>query len=282
MKTLPVVIEEIEQAKDNLEFIPTGFKLVDRHLDGGMMRKELVVLGAPSGLGKSNVACQIFLNVAQKGFKSAYFSLEISNEMTVCRMIGALANLKPTRIMAGLLTPEEFERKTEAKERLLAFADYMSFYDHLYTLDEITKEIKENKYEFVVIDFIQNIVSKGKDEYDRLSRAAIDLQKLAKETNSCIMVLSQLSNQVAREGDKAPNVEYRGSGSIAMVCDLGFFIQREKAVAMDAVLNKLSLMLRKNRRGIAGVGFELIFLHPGGYIYDFTDKAQPDIVAKID
>jgi len=278
MKTPKEIIEQIEAAKDNLEFIPTGFRLVDRHLDGGMMRKELVVIGAPSGLGKSNVATQIFWNVAQKGFKCAYFSLEISNEMTVCRLLGALANLKPTRIMAGLLSEDEYQKKQEAKARLLVYQDYMTFYDNLYTFDEITKEIKTNGYEFIIIDFIQNIIGKGKDEYDRLSRVAVELQKLAKEVNACILVLSQLSNQVAREGQKAPNVEYRGSGSIAMVCDLGFFIARDKDISLLSNTNAVQLNLRKNRRGIAGVGFELIFLHPGGYIYDPTDEKEPALV----
>lgn len=106
----------------------------------------------------------------------------------------------------------------------------------------------------------------GMDEYTRLSYVALEFQKLAKQTNSTILVLSQLSNMVAREKNTAI-VEYKGSGSIATVADLGFFIQRG-----DYELNpdQLNLFLRKNRRGISGLEFNLAFTRPGGLIYEQT------------
>jgi replicative DNA helicase len=264
MKTLTQIFETIETNKKELEFLPTGFSSVDEHLDGGFLRKELVVLGGHTGIGKSYVAGQILWNIAQKGFKTAYFSLEISNEMVVSRLIGSLANIKPTRVLAGLLTKEEYESKLKAKGTLSAFEKFMTFYDSFYTLTDISNQIKGYNYEFVVIDFIQNIISKGQDEYSRLSHIALELQKLAKTTNSCILVLSQLSNQAAREGNKSTVVEYKGSGSIAMVCDLGFFIEREKG--LEETQDIVRLNLRKNRRGISGVAFEFVFKQPGGMI----------------
>lgn len=264
MQQLSEVINQIESNKETLEFLPTGFSRIDEHLDGGFLRKELVVLGGHTGVGKSVIAGQILWNIAQKGFKTAYFSLEISNQMIVCRLIGAITNIKPTRIFAGLLTPKEFERKTEAKARLLNFENYMNFYDNLYALTEIQSEIRKNSYEFIVVDFIQNIVATGNDEYSRLSYAALELQKLAKEANSCILVLSQLSNMVAREGRKSPIVEYKGSGSIATVCDLGFFIERTEG--WEENQNIVRLNLKKNRRGISHVYFEYTYHHPGGRI----------------
>lgn len=261
MKHISEVIDNIEQNKKNIEFLPTGFKKLDAFLDGGFMRKELIVIGGHTGIGKSYVAGQIFYQLAIEGFNSAYFSLEVSNEMIASRLIGSLSNIKPTRIYAGLLTPEEFDDKARAKARLTTFDSFLTLYDDVYLFADLKKHIREGKYDFVVIDFIQNVFIPGVDEYTRLSQVALELQQLAKETSCCILVLSQLSNRVAKDGSKV--VEYKGSGSIAMVCDLGFFIERND---MDGITNEVRLNLKKNRRGISGFSFPLRFTHPGGWM----------------
>ena len=100
------------------------------------------------------------------------------------------------------------------------------------------------------------------DEYSRLSLISLRLQKLAKEKNCCILVLSQLSNTIAKNINNS-QLEYKGSGSIATVCDLGFFLERE----FD--LDKLILSLRKNRRGVSKMRWEFRFgslINEGGLI----------------
>jgi replicative DNA helicase len=68
-----VIISKIKESKKEMEFLPTGFTKLDADLDGGFMKKELIVLGAPTGRGKSYVAGHIFNHIARKGFKSGYF-----------------------------------------------------------------------------------------------------------------------------------------------------------------------------------------------------------------
>ena|SRR3990167_7300278 len=260
MKQVKQIFEEIESRKKEAEFLKTGFPTVDELLDGGFLRKELVVIGAFTGTGKSYVAGELFLNVAKQGFKSAYFSLEISNETIVSRLAGSIANIKPTRLSVGLLTPEEYENYLQAKAELTTYKELMYFYDDIYSLAEMETSIKEGQYEFVVIDFIQNIFHGGQ-EYERLSEVSLRLQKLAKETNSCILTLSQLSNSAAKDG----SMEYKGSGAIATVCDLGFFMKRADS---ENGVNDILLSLRKNRRGFSGKDFVLKFQQPGGKIYE--------------
>lgn len=262
MRRYSEIIKKIQEDKKTLEFIPTGFRKLDTFLDGGFMRKELVVLGAPTGRGKSFIAAEVFQHVAKQGFNSAYFSLEISVEMIAARLLGSKASIKPTRIIGGFLTPEENNAKIESNAEIEVFDNFMAFYDDLYVYAEIEKEIKEKKYDFIVIDFIQNVIANKGEEYERLSFIALSLQKLAKETNSCILVLSQLSNMVSRE-KRDDIVEYRGSGTIATVCDLGFFMERGEQIGDE---NTFSIKLRKNRRGISGIGFDFIFKQPGGKI----------------
>ena len=264
MLRLNQILQQIETHKKNLEFLRTGFNSLDEILDGGFLRKELIILGGSTGIGKSYMAGQIFANMARQGFRSAYFSLEISNEMVVSRLLGAHSNIKSAKIMTSALSSEEDTLRTRAVARMSSYAQEMAFYDDTYTLEAITQEIEENKFDFVVVDFIQNVVVPGMDEYQRLSMVALEFQKLAKRANSCILVLSQLSNMVAREKG-SPILEYKGSGSIATVADLGFFIQRGD---IDLDPNALLLLLKKNRRGPSGIALNYKFLPPGGLIIE--------------
>lgn len=263
MKKLSAIIKTIDEAKKNLEILPTGLMAVDAFLEGGFLKKELVVLGGATGGGKSLFGGTIFYNIATKGYKCAYFSLEISNEMIVSRLLGAETNISPTKIMIKMLAEDEAKAKEDAEVKLSVFEDFMHFYDDLYQLSAIEKAIRENKFDFVVIDFIQNIMVNGKpDEYERLSFVALQLQKLAKEANVCILALSQLSNQLVRDKKNNDLVEYKGSGSIGTVCDLGFFIEKQEVQGSSA------LRLRKNRRGVSGSVFNFTIKQPGGLIFD--------------
>lgn len=270
MKKASEILKQIEEEKKDIEFIPTGFPNIDKDLDGGFIKKEIIVLGAFTGLGKSIFTGQIFYNIAKKGFQCGYYSLEISNQMIVSRLVGQLANIKPAVIMSGKqLEPEEIDNKAKAKADIIAYDESMNFSDNLYLLADIFKSIQEHKHEFVVIDFIQNILlDNNMDEYARLSFVSVQLQKFAKENNCCIMILSQLSNKVGREGAKI--TEYKGSGSIGMIADLGFFLERGEPIldinGQPVGNQEVKLFLKKNRRGISGLYWDLKFTHPGGKI----------------
>ncbi len=259
------IIENIKQAKDNLEFIKTGFRVFDDALDGGFLRKELTILGGFTGIGKSFFVGQMFWNVisGEGGFKADYFSLEISAEMVMSRILAHLCKIKPTRLFLGSawLTPEEFRAKEEAEAKIMVYENQMNIYDDIYRYPEIVAKIRSDKPDFVVVDFIQNVISVG-DEYERMSATSLGFQQLAKETNSCILVCSQLSNMSAREGADSKTIEYKGSGAIAQVADLGLWLETEgKKDEKDRIYH---LYLRKNRRGISGSRFDFKRETPSG------------------
>jgi replicative DNA helicase len=257
IKLLTNIYQDMAVLQKNREFLKTGIDKIDGFLDGGLMRKELVVVGGYTGSGKSFLAGQWFLNMAMSGFMSAYFSLEISNEMIVSRLIGQIANIKPTRVMCGLLNEEENELRMKAKSKIAPFENFMHFSDDIYDLAIIEEAIKKHEYDFVVVDFVQNVLTKEKDEYSAMTRVSLEFQRMAKTYNCCIVLISQLSNSAAKAG----YLEYKGSGGIAMVADLGFFITREVSEP-----EKFLLSIKKNRRGISGVTFDLRFIAPGGLI----------------
>lgn len=255
---LQEILDNLKKSSEDLDFIKTGFTSVDEALDGGLLKKELVVLGGFTGVGKSYIAGQLVANVLKNGFKVAYFSLEISAEMIVARMLGGLSGIKPTRILGGWLTLEENTTKEKAIAELLCYQDALEIHDSVYELDEILRLIPEGT-DLVVVDFVQNVIAKG-EEYERLSRVALELQKAAKRLNACVLAISQVSNRAAREGSETPVLEYKGSGGIAQVADLGFWI--------DPKDSGLQLTLRKNRRGPSKLYFNLVFESPGGKIYE--------------
>ena len=119
-----------------------------------------------------------------------------------------------------------------------------------------------------MIDFIQNIVEKGTDEYSRLSSIALTLQQVAKKNNCVIVILSQVSNSAAKEGASGKTLEFKGSGNIATVTDLGFLLERKFDGMQRGQDNELKLTLKKNRRGGSGIDFPLFFRHPGGWLYE--------------
>lgn len=264
-KNYEQVLKEMEERKKEIEFISTGFSYFDRLLDGGFLQKELVVLGGLSGSGKSYVAAELFFKAVSQGFKSAYFSLEISSQMVVSRLIGSRSGIKPIRIMTETQSGEEWSQFTTGQATVDVYSEFMNFYDDVYELDEIYNEIKKNAYEYVVIDFIQNVVAKGQ-EYERMSYIALELQKMAKELNCCILVLSQVSNESGKTIEKESGVlEYKGSGSIATVCDLGMMIVRERTEE-GYMLDSFKITVRKNRRGRSGEFISFDFIQPGGRI----------------
>lgn len=267
MQTASQILSQITEDAKNHEFLKTGFDKFDEFLNGGLIRKELVTLGANTGIGKSYFAGQVFHNIAQQGFLSAYFSLEISNATVLSRLIGAEANIMPIRIQYGNLTKEEYEDKLKAVSKVTALEDFMHFYDDIYNYEKIEAEIIKNGYEFVVVDFVQNIELKSDTEYTKLSDVSRNLQKLAKKQNISILLLSQLSNAVARESENSEALDYKGSGGIKIATDLGLSLRREPYLE-GAEYQELQLSVRKNRRGVTGIKFPMRFKFPGGKIYE--------------
>lgn len=259
------VLELIKSKRGQHEFIPTGFAKLDGILDGGFLKKELTVIGADKGTGKSFLAIHLAMQAVEAGFKSAYYSLEISNELVVARMLGMKARLKAAHILYGMI--DEGDREyLKAQADIIGYGDLFNTEDMTYDLADIAKTLKENKYELVVIDFIQNVQAQGPSEREKLAKISLDLQKLAKETNSSIVIISQLSNEVSRIKDEKRPLEYMGSGGIATVADLGFFLSKaDNDLVPDGIYN---LYLSKNRRGASNQITQLKVEWPGGVFHE--------------
>ena len=165
------------------------------------------------------------------------------------------------------MVDKNYHELLKAEGKVQAYESFMHFYDDMYSLVEIERILNETELDFVVIDFIQNIILDSRDEYSKLTEISLRLQKIAKKRNLCILGLSQLSNKVANASADDIDLEYKGSSAIAMVADLGFFLvarpNDEKIIDQD-----IDLILKKNRRGPSERQFFLSFKFPQGVFYE--------------
>lgn len=257
MQSLYTIYRAIKEKVKGANTLSTGFTKIDAFLDGGFARKEIVIIGGDTGSGKSYLAGQIAFNMAKNKKKCGYFSLEISNEMIVSRILGQIANAKANLVLNNELEPFEESRVQDSFDNFVFDARDLVFYDDIYEMEEIEKAVKKMQFDFIIIDFIQNVVHKG-DEYERLSHVAKKFQRLAKSQNCGILLLSQLSNTIADSKEEFQKPRFKGSGQIGIVSDQSFLIQRN--TALDTVMD---LALIKNRRGEGKRLFQFALSFPG-------------------
>lgn len=251
--------------------LDTGFEELNE-FTYGFQPGELIILAARPGIGKSAFA----LNIAQRMAKNkkkhvAFFSLEMSMEQILMRILSTLSNVKLGKIRTGKMTDVEMARLLNAK----TIVDDLNIY-----LDETTtsryedvkakcrKLKREGRLDFVVIDYLQLLTVTGKNSrYEEVTTLSRNLKLLARELEVPVLALSQLSRDVEKrrgeDGSKKPILsDLRESGSIEQDADMVLFLHREGTNSEDVtkkfVNSKTEVIIAKNRQGMTG-SFNLIF-----------------------
>ena len=251
--------------------LDTGFDELNEYTYG-FQPGELIILAARPGVGKSAFA----LNVAQKMARNinahvAFFSLEMSMEQLIMRILSTLSNVKLGKIRTGKMTEVEMARLLNAKtiiEDLNIYLDETTTNRFEDIKVKCRKLKREGRLDFVVIDYLQLLTITGKaNRYEEVSTLSRSLKLLARELEVPILALSQLSRAVeqrkAEDGSKKPMLsDLRESGSIEQDADMVLFLHREGSNGEDAtkkfVNTKTELIIAKNRQGMTG-SFDLIF-----------------------
>lgn len=231
---LPEAIKAIEVASkkpSGVTGIPSGIYNLDK-ITGGWQNSDLIIVGARSGMGKSDLAVNLVLNAAKHGFKTALYTLEMSSLQLVNRMIAVDREIERTKIRSGNLNDFDWESLTKFSKKV---ADNAIVVDdpginHISVRSSARKlKLKEN-IGMIVIDYLQLVESlgKGKTTNDKVSEISRSLKLMAKELNIPVIALSQLSRAVeTRGGDKRPVLsDLRDSGSIEQDADLVIFPYR--------------------------------------------------------
>jgi len=249
--------------------ISTGFTKLDE-FTGGMHGGDLVIIAARPSMGKSALALNIAQHVALKLKQTvAVFSLEMSKESLLTRMLCSTARVDSQRFRAGYLTVEERRKLNHALHELVDAPLYIDDTPGVHLMDmhaKLRRLQSERKLGLVVVDYLQLMSGQGRFENRNQEVSALSrgMKLLAKELNVPMMVLSQLSRAVeTRQGDHRPQLsDLRESGSIEQDADVVGFIFREEVYHRDRedLRGLAELIIAKQRNGPVGT-VNLVFLH---------------------
>ena len=266
----------------------TGFLKLDE-MTGGLHEGELVILAARPSMGKTALALNIAQHVAlRQGDKQtvAVFSLEMSRESLLTRMICAGARVDQQKFRAGYLNQDERRRLAKAASELVQAPLFIddSAGAHLMDIHAKLRRLRsEHGLALVVIDYLQLMSGRGRYENrnQEISTISRGLKLLAKELKVPMLVLSQLNRAPeVRQGDHRPQLsDLRESGSIEQDADLVAFIFREEVYKpQDESLKGLAeLLLAKQRNGPTGK-VNLVFLKQFTKFENRTNDLGEDVM----
>jgi len=250
--------------------ISTGFTRLDE-MTGGMHGGDLFIVAARPSMGKTALALNIAQHVALRNKQTAaVFSLEMSKESLLTRMLCSAARVDSQRFRAGYLTQEERRKLNQALHELVEAPLYIDDTPGLHLMDMHAKlrrlQAERGKIGLVIVDYLQLMSGRGRFENRNQEVSALSrgMKLLAKELNVPMMVLSQLSRAVeSRQGDHRPQLsDLRDSGSIEQDADVVGFIFREEVYNRDRedLKGLAEFIVAKQRNGPVGT-VNLVFLH---------------------
>jgi len=259
-------IEEAFRNKSDVTGLRTGFSDFDR-MTAGLQNSDLVILAARPSMGKTSFALNLAYNVAVKEeVPVAVFSLEMSKEQLVMRMLCSSGGFNSHEIRRGKVETKDWPKLTEACDRLSKapiFIDDTSGISILEMKAKARRLKQQHGIGLVIIDYMQLMSAHGKVEnrQQEISYISRNLKGMAKDLDIPVIALSQLSRAVEARGDHKPMLsDLRESGSIEQDADVVMFIFREEVYKPDdeTVQNRATIVIGKQRNGPIG-DFELHF-----------------------
>ena len=253
--------------RDELIGLRTDFYELD-NMTSGLQKSDLIILAARPSMGKTAFALNIAQNVAIKEkVPVAIFSLEMSKEQLVQRMLCSQAEVDTQRIKTGNMNQKDWDKIVNAMND---FANAPIFIDDTSgcTLTDIRAKCRRLKMEqkdlgLIVIDYLQLMESSGReDRMQQISAISRGLKTLARELDVPVIALSQLSRAVESRTDKRPMLsDLRESGAIEQDADIVMFIYRdeyykkndeESEVSKAASKGESEIIIAKHRNGPVG------------------------------
>ena len=288
-------IEKIAQQASPYTGIETGYYRLDQ-LTSGLQKQDLIILAARPGVGKTALALNIAANCAvRSGLKVAVFSLEMSAQALVRRLLAAEARINMRRLQRGLLSRHteggelnDWQRLAEAVDRLVGTSLWIDDSAGLSVLElrgKARRMAMEHGLDLVIVDYLQ-LMSSGAQAENRtqeVSAISRGLKAVAKQLDVPLLVLSQLSRNPERRGDQRPQLsDLRESGSIEQDADVVMFINRKNRALVDAAspdeqddLRLAEIIIAKQRNGPTDL-FKLVYLD------DFTRFENWEATASAD
>jgi replicative DNA helicase len=243
--------------------IRSGFPDLDS-LTTGFQKSDLVIIAARPSIGKTSLALNIAEHAAVRDKRSVgVFSLEMSKEQLVQRLLSSVANIDSDRLRTGFLEEMDFTRLAPAMNALSEAQLYIDDTPNISTMELRTKARRlqaEAGLDLVIVDYLQLMqaatVSRDANRVQEVSEISRGLKSLARELDVPVIALSQLSRQPEMRNEKEPRLsDLRESGAIEQDADLVIFLWREpdRAAETQAVdQEEVKLKLAKHRNGPTG------------------------------
>jgi replicative DNA helicase len=262
MQTVVDQIDFLARNQNTLMGVPSGFTMLDKML-GGFQKSDLIILAGRPGMGKSSLGLSIAQNAAKRySARVAVFSLEMSNEQMVQRLLSVESAIDSHRLRLGQIYEDEWPILMEAANTLSATHIFIDDTPGASVMDIRTKARRlyaEHGLDLIVIDYMQLMVggknSKGGDNRQQeISFISRSLKELARELNVPVIALSQLSRAVESRADKRPMLsDLRESGSIEQDADVVLFVYREDYYVEDTDRQNIAdILIAKHRHGSTG------------------------------
>ena len=250
-------LEKIFTEGRRITGLPTGYQQLD-NLTSGLQPSELIILAARPSMGKTALALNFAENVALRTREPvAVFSLEMSKESLLLRLLASHARIDAHKFRTGHLGRDDWQRITESLGELGEAPLWIDDTGSATVLEMSAKarRLKKDKgLSMVIVDYLQLITARGRfgnrnEEVSSISRA---LKALAKELQVPVVVLSQLTRAPEREERRPQLADLRESGAIEQDADVVMFIHRPnffKVGATPEERNEAELMIAKQRNG---------------------------------
>lgn len=252
-------LDELHKDKGKIRGVPTGFKDLDNVL-AGLQRSDLCILAARPSMGKTALALNIAHNVAlQAGLPVLIFSLEMSKEQLVDRMLAMESGVDAWALRTGNLSDDDFEKIGHAMGTLSEAQIYIDDSPGISVSDLRTKarrEAHQRTLGLIIVDYLQlmsgstRFGSEG-NRVQEISEISRGLKGIARELNLPILALSQLSRSVESRSPQIPQLsDLRESGSIEQDADVVAFMYREEYYNPETERRNITdILIKKHRNG---------------------------------
>lgn len=261
-------LDELHKDKGKIRGVPTGFRDLDNIL-AGLQRSDLFILAARPSMGKTAFSLALAHNVAVKANEVVLvFSLEMSKEQLVDRMLSTESGVDAWALRTGNLTDADFEKIGQAMGTLSEAKIYIDDTPGITVSDLRTKarrEAHQHPIGLIIVDYLQ-LMSGGSrfagdgNRVQEISEISRGLKAIARELNVPLIALSQLSRSVENRSPQIPQLaDLRESGSIEQDADVVAFLYREEYYNPETERkNIMDIFIKKHRNGPTGA-VELYF-----------------------
>ena len=269
------MLEKLYEEKSDVTGLTTGFRDLNKKING-LQRSDLLLIAARPAMGKTAFALNLVQNAALKGDASvAVFSLEMSKEQLVQRMVAAQSSVELKKIKTGTLAANDWPRITDGMAVLSGAKIHIDDTPGI-KISELRSKCRKLKIEkgldLVLIDYLQLMEGEGHNEsrQQEIAKISRSLKILAKELDCPVVALSQLSRAPEQRADHRPMLsDLRESGSIEQDADIVMFLYRDEYYNPDTEKKNIGeVIVAKNRHGETGT-VELVWF---GGIQKFADK----------